>query len=335
MTDHLLSALGFPPFQDVTGQTSVARLHRAGQRCGIYILGFADGERYVGQAVDVTKRYLNHRKTYADLTQLTFKCVPAGELDAEEQRCIHTLEAAGMLLRNFTHMSVVRGKRPFDEVVTPEEQDAWLRGNADLQDGESHVHDESLRRRQRHKFEQLMTLPHAQDALRLLGLYLVSTLPFPNRTEQDFWIVTCLPYGLGKDDSVYCRVTVNMQENFSVYGNEHGLGIAIHTAVSPLKELLGDEWQRHLEEGEYEVTGHQYKPGGHDQTQINAFGYEHAKILLTSGQTLQAMAVLNLRLMRRGGAYQPGSHCPQLADAALVDAIQALQNPEFETEQAE
>lgn len=317
MTDHLLTTLGFPPFQDVTGQASVARLYRAGQRCGIYVLGFADGERYVGQAVDVTKRYLNHRKTYADLTQLTFKCVPAGDLNAEEQRCIHTLEAAGMLLRNFTHMSVVRGERPFDEVVTPEEQTAWLRGDADERGGESHVRDESLRRRQRHKFEQFMTLPHAQDALALLRLYLLGTVPFARRTEQDFWVVTCLPYGLGKDESLYCRVTVNMQENFSVYGNRAGLRVAVHSAVSPLKDLLGDHWQRQLERGRYQVTGHRYKPGGHDQTEIIATGSQRAARLLTSGRAPHAMAVLNVRLMRRGGAYQPGAHCPQLADAAF------------------
>ncbi|MFC3861030.1 GIY-YIG nuclease family protein [Deinococcus antarcticus] len=324
MPDRLLAELGFPTFQDVTGQTSVARLHRAGQRCGIYVLGFADGERYVGQAVDVTRRFLNHRKTYADLTHLTFKCVPEEELDAEEQRCIHTLEAGGMLLRNFDHMSVVRGDRAFDQVVTPAEQEAWLRSDPNLQDGEPHVLDESLWRRQRHKFEQFMALPHAQQALTLLGQYIAATIPFPRTTEQDFWIVTCLPYGMGKDFTTYCRVTVNMQENLSIYGSEEGLEVSIHTAVSPLKELLGEDWQQILEEGEFEVTGHRYRSGGHDQTNILAFGYEHAGVLLTVMETLQSMAVLNLRLMRRGGSYQPGSHCPQLVDAAL-EAMTAMQ----------
>ncbi|AZI44331.1 GIY-YIG nuclease family protein [Deinococcus psychrotolerans] len=325
MSDHLLAELGFPAFHDVVGQASVARLYAAGQRCGIYVLGFADGERYVGQALDVTKRYLNHRKTYADLIQLSFKRVSAEALDAEEQRCIHTLEAGGMLLRNFTHMSVVRGSRAFDEVVTPEEQAAWLRSDPDFQDDEAHVHDESLRRRQRHKFEQFMTLPHAQEALTLLGLYLMSTLPFPRRTEQDFWIVSCLPGGVGKEYSLYCRVTVNMQENFSMYGNENGLESSFHMAISPLKELLGEDWQRQLEENEYEVSGHRYKSGGHDQTQVSAFEYDHARVLLTSRETLQAMAILNSRLMRRGGTHQPGSHCPQLVDAAIAAARQALE----------
>lgn len=327
MPDRMLAELGFPAFQDVTGQTSVAKVHRAGQRCGIYVLGFADGERYVGKAKDVTKRFLNHRKTYADLTHLTFKCVPEEELDAEEQRCIHTLEAGGMLLRNFDHMSVVRGNRPLDEVVTPEEQEAWLRGDPNLKDGEPHVLDESLRRRQRHKFEQFLTLPHAQHALTLLGQYIAATIPFPRATEQDFWIVTCLPYGMGKDFTTYCRVTVNMQENLSIYGNEEGLEISIHTAVSPLKELLGEDWQQQLGEGGYDVTGHRYQSGGHDQTNVIAFGHEHAEVLLISLETLQSMAVLNLRLMRRGSSYQPGSHCPQLVDAAL-EAIKAMRQGE-------
>lgn len=292
----------------------------------------------MGQAKDVTRRYLNHRKTYADLTHLTFKSIPQEELDAEEQRCIHTLEAAGMLLRNFSHMSVVRGERPFDEVVTPNEQERWLQADQELVDDGPHVLDESLRRRQRHKFEQFMTLPHAQDALLLLGLYLVNTLPFPRRTEQDFWIVTCLPYGVAKNagaGTVYCRVTVNMQENMSIYGNEDGLDISFHTAISPLKEQMGDDWKEQLEEGQYEVTGHQYKVGGQDQTEFFAFGREHAEIVLTEAATLQAMAVLNLRLMRKGGSYQPGSHCPQLVDAAVTAVEETRANSAVDSQDEE
>ena len=331
MPDELLTELGFPAFRDVSGQTSVARLYPAGQRCGIYVLGFADGERYVGQAVDVTKRYLNHCKTYADLTELSFKCVPAEELDAEERRCIHTLEAGGVHLRNFTHMSVVGGDRPFDEVVTPGEQEAWLQGDPGLQDDEPHVVDESLRRRQRHKFEKLMTLPHAQEVLTLLGLYLLTTMPFPNRTEQDFWIVSCLPYGVG-EYSVYCRVTVNRQENFSVYGNEKGFDVSFHMAMSPLQALVGDDWQQRLEANGYEVIDHRYDSGGHDQTRVDTFGYEHTLEALTSAETLQAMAVLNLRLVRKGGNHQPGSHCPQLVEAAMAAALQAIQMLEAEVQ---
>ncbi|PTA66940.1 hypothetical protein [Deinococcus arcticus] len=317
MPDHLLQELGFPDWQDVSGKASIAGLYPAGQRCGLYVLGFADGERYAGQAVDVTKRYLQHRKTYADLTGITFKAVPRDDLDAQEQRCIHSLEAGGMLLRNFTHMSVVRGGRPFDEVVTSQEQQTWAQGEAELQDDPPHVHDESLRRRQRRKFDQFMTLPHAHDALVLLGLYLQATVPFPRRTEQAFWTVTCLPYGPGREATLYCRVNLNMQETFSIYGHQSGLEVSIHLAVSPLAEHLGSDWQAQLEEGEYEVTGHRYQPGGHDQTEVRAFGKDHAAFLISAGPTTRAMALLNLRLMRRGATYWPGSHHPQLADAAM------------------
>ncbi len=56
-----------------------------------------------------------------------------------------------MPLRNFTHMSVVRGGRVFDEVVTPHSRgtERLAVGDPDLQDDELHVLDESLRRRQR------------------------------------------------------------------------------------------------------------------------------------------------------------------------------------------
>lgn len=45
---------------DVRELESVAPLFRE-ERCGIYILEFSNGDRYVGQAKDVTRRFAQHR----------------------------------------------------------------------------------------------------------------------------------------------------------------------------------------------------------------------------------------------------------------------------------
>lgn len=40
---------------------SIAALVPERHRCGVYILEFANGERYVGQTLDVVHRYRSHR----------------------------------------------------------------------------------------------------------------------------------------------------------------------------------------------------------------------------------------------------------------------------------
>ena len=53
-TDARIGDLGFPAWTDVSQRISIADLFfKKPTRCGIYVLGFADGERYVGQSVDV------------------------------------------------------------------------------------------------------------------------------------------------------------------------------------------------------------------------------------------------------------------------------------------
>lgn len=101
----------------------MADLHKPRERCGIYVLGFANGERYVGQAVDVVRRFSQHRKNHGDITHMSFRQVEKAELNEVERHCIHTLEAQGLRLRNISHMSVVQGERDLDLVIAPEEQE--------------------------------------------------------------------------------------------------------------------------------------------------------------------------------------------------------------------
>ena len=150
----------------MTGQTSVADLHPPKERCGIYVLGFANGERYVGQAVEVVRRFAQHRKTHDDITHMTFKRVNAADLDQVERHHIHTLEGQGLRLRNIVHMSVVQGERDLDLVVTPEEQEDWLTGDvANLQDTGRQVENQDLRRRYQRRFAEFHQQPQAEDAL--------------------------------------------------------------------------------------------------------------------------------------------------------------------------
>ena len=54
----ILSKYDYPEFQWVSSRPSIADLFKPDKRCGIYILKFSNEFYYVGQAVDVTRRYV-------------------------------------------------------------------------------------------------------------------------------------------------------------------------------------------------------------------------------------------------------------------------------------
>jgi hypothetical protein len=89
----------------VTGLYSIAHLlPKSKRRCGIYVLSFRNGDRYVGQALDVAVRFAAHRRTYPDdIVDVAFRRVPCSQLDAMERAEISRLHKAGIPLRNVVH----------------------------------------------------------------------------------------------------------------------------------------------------------------------------------------------------------------------------------------
>lgn len=88
----MLEVMGFSRWRHVHGRASIADLFKPQKRRGIYVLRFSNGEFYVGQAVDVTRRYAQHRKTYSDIEEIAFKPVPKDKLGEEERSLIGRLE---------------------------------------------------------------------------------------------------------------------------------------------------------------------------------------------------------------------------------------------------
>ncbi len=82
----------FPQPHHVQGRASIADLFPPGKRCGLYILHFANGETYAGQALDVTRRYVQHRKVYRDIETISFRQVNKSRLNDEELTLIWELE---------------------------------------------------------------------------------------------------------------------------------------------------------------------------------------------------------------------------------------------------
>ncbi|WP_081751520.1 GIY-YIG nuclease family protein [Corynebacterium vitaeruminis] len=79
---------------ELRGATSLASILEGGHT-GIYILEFANGERYVGQSVDVRSRFTQHvhgsgHKPWTDVTAFAFLDVPAADLNRVERLIIET-----------------------------------------------------------------------------------------------------------------------------------------------------------------------------------------------------------------------------------------------------
>jgi hypothetical protein len=106
----------------VQGRASIADLFPSGKRCGLYILHFANGEIYLGQALDVTLRYVQHRKVHADIERISFRRVAKVILNDEERGLIWSLEQSGHRLRNITLTSIPKGESDFGLIMSVEEQ---------------------------------------------------------------------------------------------------------------------------------------------------------------------------------------------------------------------
>jgi hypothetical protein len=84
----------------------------------------------------------------------------------------------------------VKGLRQF---LDPEQQRAWLEGEAMPPDADERT--ESLEQRFRYvdRFQKLLRRPQAEEALAILRLYAENCIPIPRTTERYYWSVSCLP----------------------------------------------------------------------------------------------------------------------------------------------
>lgn len=199
-------AEGFSQPRRVWGRASIADLFKPGERCGLYVLHFANGDIYAGQALDATRRYVQHRKVHADIEKISFKQVPKSRLDDEERILIWSLEQDGRRLRNITFTSLPKGESDFDLVVFPEKQNRWLEDPSYIDFGGSRMVDPGLRRKYSGKYESFTGLPRSDEVLSVLRSYVQAGVPAFLRSEVSFWCVSCMP-----SHNVYARINIYWQ----------------------------------------------------------------------------------------------------------------------------
>lgn len=152
------------------------------------MLAFADSTHYIGQAVEVVRRFSQHRRRFA-ISGFSFLPTRETLLDRVEYEKIRLAENLGFRLINIVHAGVTAVEADLDLVLQPEEQAKWIgRGAYRFKRDPSpsivlpHAHIDRFAP----KFQQFLAHPMALSAAKLLRTYLVNAIPSPRRTEYSF-----------------------------------------------------------------------------------------------------------------------------------------------------
>lgn len=309
--ERLLIDRGFPQFEGTRGRASVADLFKPGRRCGIYVLVFSDGKAYVGQSVDVVRRYAQHLRVHQDIEAISFKSVAPEDLDEAEQTLIRLSERAGHQLRNVVFSALPPLESDFDLVMSPDEQERWL-SDPDLVDiSGARFTNDALRRKYEAKYLRFRAQDGTGKILEQVRCYVRRGIPAMKRTEVSFWSISCLPSYADPEITLFLRVNVYWQEVMTMFREKNSGAdcFSLHVAKKPIEEdaklcrgIAG-----------VEILEHQYAPGGHDQVSLVGPS-EMFDAVMARPCVKRAIREFNHRLMKKGPCNFARYHCLDLAD---------------------
>ena len=318
-------AMGFPPMAPVSTLLSISHLFGTSKkRCGIYLLAFPAELFYIGQAIDVVRRFSQHRRNYDDIIGLSFIPVPKATLNDVEKELIFKAESIGFKLKNAVHVSSIIGDADFDLVMPISEQEIWLSASPRFDtdtDGNlpKIILPESQQIRFSKNFDQFTKHPLAQNALVLLTQYVHECIPAPRRTEYSFWSVSCMP-STNKNTwpRLFCVNAASME--LFVVGwkkNSNSLWSFLTIDADVLSQHWPDPEEFCQKFPSVEFINREYRDAGQNQITLCCNGDARMDLLLADQGICEAAAALNLRVMRKRASFYMQYHCPQLANEAL------------------
>jgi hypothetical protein len=319
--DAMLKLLGFRNPVDAPAVGSIAPEFRSQRRrCGIYVLHFANGEYYVGQTVDITRRFVQHRKRHGDIARVSFRSIGRRSLDFHEEQLIRLLESCGFHLRNIDMTSILSTEPgSFDEIMDAEQQQRWLSDMSfvDLSGQRS----EPLKRDQLYseRYQEFTRLECYDDVFDVVKTYIRNGIPAILRGEASYWQASVLPANY----TVLTRININWQEVFFVNLDEQGPYFYLLVSKRGLQRVFGDDLAglgHHNPDLEWEDA--LYRAGGSDQVSILIGDVATARRFFGDPAVLPAIRHFNLRLMKRGKCPWARNHNFELMNA-IVGADQA------------
>lgn len=297
--------------------TSLASHFRPGDsRCGVYILEFTNGQRYVGQSVDVVRRFAAHKRRWPDIIAMQFLAVDQARLGEVERQAISHELRADHGLRNIDLVNSSWQASPLDAEVDRPLQVSWVTDG--IQD---HTDDDrTLRARRRisyrSKYQTLAARPDYQMLLDALTAYVGAAIVWPSHTVERYWTVSALPStnrrrGFRRLITVSCGKV----ETFVVYelGDDPSPSWFMNVDAGHVArpDMPRGQGLRYCEGQAYASLG---TIGRIEGTGLGAI----PAMLGLSPHVSKAARTLALGLMRRQPTLFSRFHCDDLADDILV-----------------
>ena len=154
---------------------------------GIYRLVFTNGEMYVGQSVNVIRRFASHRRRWADIVAIEFWPLTADALDQAERELISATEQLATV-RNIRDTALPRGHEDW-EFRSSEGDSSLLPWDRARRPRIT----ERLQSKDELRFAELSRHPRYAEIRELAGWYLEKLIPDPKSTQRYLWVISCLP----------------------------------------------------------------------------------------------------------------------------------------------
>lgn len=297
--DDILTSLGFrKPVLAPTEGSITASFRSQARRCGIYVLRFANGEYYVGQTVDITRRFAQHRKRHGDIAQVSFRPIGRRSLDFHEAQLIWLLELKGFRLRNIDMTSIlITEPGSFDELMDAEHQQRWLTDCSFVDLGGERVSVKGSDGVYKERYATFKSMALYKDVFPVVHAYVRNALPAARSGEASYWQTSVLPPGY----AVLVRINVNWQEVFFVNTTDDGVVFFITASRKLLQQAFGDDLA--LLSRRYagiELEEIHYRAGGSDQITAWLWDAPSALRFVNDPEVLPAIRHYTLRLMKKG-----------------------------------
>lgn len=173
---------------------------------GIYILHFAAGDRYVGQAINIAKRITQHRHggkhhtPWRDIDAIAFSPAERVNLDQLERETITWQRSLGFTLRNVTYNLETSAPRPIDHLLGLSLEDHWATGHDQyIASGNLPLPERRDSRVPRllHNREAQQSLPDgrsvADAVIDDLAFTVANAIPNAPELEGEYWSITDSP----------------------------------------------------------------------------------------------------------------------------------------------
>lgn len=298
-------------FKRWTIDDSISLSVYAPNSCGIYVLEFANGEKYVGQTRHLLQRFSEHRRRWpGEIVAVEFSRVPRKDLDAAERDTVALHERDGAKLRNIALIGLPVRSTVLDSYVDPVDIEDWLDGDIRA----SNIGDRGLTRLQQgpasERFKNLSSRTDYEMIRLSLACYIDTCIPYPHRTERRIWVVTCMPStnkfpGWRRLAAVSINnVEALVIDEITLDNGERSVGGFMN--IAPLDEAPAVSEYLSFQEREYGTVG-----------RVTCLQFEDLEALgeaLDNDVLTTAARRLAVGLLRKGGSMMAKYHDYSLAD---------------------